>query len=394
MRPESTEHTNSPFRPGYSRPPLIFGGHQDEIEEFTEVFQHYDFGENQSVLISGLRGAGKTSMLSRLQDIAETHGWLTIRDDASKGLMDRVVGSTIPTIVNSLSDSEQTRLKSLSILNVGIELEIADRSRTVAPSLRSDLVAISQATDNRGILILIDEVHSSKVRLRELSRFALEISHAMSTGANIMVAFAGVKVDLDQLMEQPHMTFLRRSREVDFRRLSIGETRRVLRETTQVGGRTLAPDAETHLVKISQGYPYLVQLAGDYAWRNNPTSDTISLVDAKVAQGKAKKAIESRVIKKVYDDLSEMDQEFLRAMAPDDGRTKISSIVSRMEKSDQYVQVYKQRLLDSGYVESTSHGYVEFSLPYLRDYVRSTMEPHPAESSGLSEWRAFPPPAP
>ncbi|MFT4087756.1 MAG: hypothetical protein QM658_11525 [Gordonia sp. (in: high G+C Gram-positive bacteria)] len=385
---------NSPFTPGYGKQPVVFGGHRDAIEEFASMFKHYDFGENQSILISGLRGAGKTSMLGVLQDLAHDAGWITIRDDASKGLMDRVMSSTIPAIVNRLQTKEEIQVRSLSVLQVGVELETVDNTRTVKPLLRDDLLAISEATGYRGILILVDEVHSGKVRLRELSRFALEVSHAIAEGANIVVAFAGVKIDLDELLKQPHTTFLRRSRELDFRRLTPADTASVLRETVETGGRLLSPDAEARLVAISQGYPYLVQLAGDYAWRHNPSARTITLADADAAHTQAIRAVNRRVISRIYLDLSEKDQAFLRAMAHDDGRTKISSIVNRMGVSDQYVQVYKQRLIDSGYVQGAGHGYVEFSLPYLRDYVRSTTDIDRSGPDHADAWRDYPPPAP
>lgn len=53
----------SPFQPGYGRRPAVYGGHEQEIAELTEVFRTLDFGENHSVLVSGLRGAGKTALL-------------------------------------------------------------------------------------------------------------------------------------------------------------------------------------------------------------------------------------------------------------------------------------------------------------------------------------------
>lgn len=33
----SGDHVTSPFRPGYGKRPLVFGGHQQAIEELTEV---------------------------------------------------------------------------------------------------------------------------------------------------------------------------------------------------------------------------------------------------------------------------------------------------------------------------------------------------------------------
>lgn len=386
--------SNSPFRPGYSRMPLVFGGHDEAIAEFENVFANYDLGENQSVLLSGLRGAGKTSMLGTLADLAASHGWMVIREDAGEGLLGRVMDTTIPMVLRSFDGATRMRLTELGIWNFNASFEYVERSRSVEPSLRNDLIAISDATENCGILVLVDEVASGKTALDELARFTLEISHAIAAGINLVVVLAGVKIDLDELLQRPHMTFLRRSRQLDFRRLSPAATRRVLRETTETGGRTLAVPAEDHLIATSQGYPYLVQLAGDYAWRNQPDADVVTLDDAEAAREKAIDEVEKRVISRVYQDLSEKDQEFLIAMAQDDGSAKMADICRRMEVSAQYGQIYKQRLIDSGYVQQVAHGYVDFSLPYLRDYVRSLLEDRirPDETEAVG-WEDFPPPS-
>ncbi len=391
MPQELAEHAPSPFSPGYGRRPLVFGGHEDELEELSEVFRTLDFGENHSVLISGLRGAGKTSMLTMLQDAALEEGWIVISDDASAGLMDRVMETTIPALLDTLEPATRTRLSSVGIWQINAQLQYVDRHRQAKPLLRRDLIALSEHIGPKGILITIDEVSSGKTRLRELSRFALEVSHALQAGANVMIVFAGIKIDLDALLEQEHTTFLRRSRQLDFRRLSPGETRHVLEESIRIGGRRIEEDAIKQLIAVSQGYPYLVQLVGDYAWRNTPSTDVIDRSDAAVAHDKAITAVQRRVISRVYQDLSEKDREFVQAMAADTGRSKISDIVKRMGVSAQYVQVYKRRLIDTGYVMSDGHGYVAFSLPYLGEYVRS-MDAEPARPASSDDWDAFPPP--
>lgn len=385
---------NSPFTPGYGRQPLVFGGHEEDLDEIVDVFSTFDFGENHSILVSGLRGSGKTSMLTKLHDHARSRDWLLISDDASRGLMDRVMDSTIPRILSDFTPQARQRLSALGVWQFSAEWEYESRGRQVKPLLRHDLIALSEHTDNSGILITIDEVSSGKVRLRELSRFALEVSHALENGANIMIVFAGIKVDLDALLQQEHVTFLRRSKELNFTRLSPPDTQRVLRETIHIGGRFIDADALDLLTRVSQGYPYLVQLLGDYAWRATPWTESISLLDAEVAHQRGVKAVEQRVISRVYDDLSEVDKTFIKAMAEDEDRSKISDIVTRMDVSDQYVQVYKKRLIDSGYVQGDGRGYLRFSLPYLGQYVRSMVIP--TETEGLSRsdgWEDFPPPS-
>lgn len=398
--------SNSPFTPGYGRSPLVFGGHGRELRELTRVFSEYDFGENQSLLVSGLRGAGKTSMLAELRKAATEFGWLTASEDASPGMFSRFSDSHLPRIVNSLHRAERKVLSGLNIWQFSADFQIVDSSRPAVPLLRNDLLAISRATDNRGILITVDEVATGRTDKTEIRKLALEISHAISEGANIMVVYAGVKLDLDDLVRQEHLTFLRRSRRIDFRRLSPTETHYVLTETARTGGREIEPDAADLMLSVSQGYPYLVQLLGDYAWRNNVDAPTLALPDARAAQIEGVKVIQDRVISRAYDDLSETDRLFVQALAEVGDRAKMADIIQNLQTlteatgrnssvvTPQYAHQYKRRLIDSGYVEPHGHGYVRFSLPYLGDYLRA-MRSELADDDvahGLGDWDSFPPP--
>jgi len=172
------------------------------------------------------------------------------------------------------------------------------------------------------------------------------------------------------------------------------QTRDVLARTAMIGGRRIAPEALELLTVASQGYPYLIQLVGDYAWRNTPDQKDISIRDPEYSLDRGIKAVQSRVNSRVYDDLSDRDKDFLRAMALAEGRTKIADIKIRMGVSDQYVQVYKNRLIDSGYVQSAGHGYVEFSLPYLDQYIRTLIGEDDLEDSDATPdpWGKYPAP--
>jgi hypothetical protein len=160
-----------------------------------------------------------------------------------------------------------------------------------------------------------------------------------------------------------------------------------------IGGKKINSDALELMVSFSQGYPYLVQLAGDFAWRSSDAAETIALKDASYAHGRAVTAVERRVSSRVYQDLSDKDREFVQAMAVDEGRSKTADIVRRMGVSDQDVQVYRKRLIESGYVQADGHGHVVFSLPYLGDYVRSTFAANDDEERS-DDWDRYPPPAP
>lgn len=384
-------HPNSPFTPGYGRRPLVYGGHESLLDEMRTVFAEHDLGENQSLLLSGLRGAGKTSMLQRIEDLARENNWLVISEDASAGLQRRLTESIVPGIINDLPHATKVTLTSLGLWQFSAEWLV--EKRPVRTLLRKDLATIAEHSSAEGILLTIDEVSSGRTRLREVSAVAREISHAMAQGVEIVVAFAGIKVDLDELLRQEHTTFLRRSRQVEFTRLSPSTTRQVLEETAGIGGRTFAEDALRHLIAVSQGYPYLVQLLGHYAWSHDLQGQTIGMDAAEAARHRGIQAVMDRVMSKVFADLSEKDQEFLRAMAVDEDRSRIGDIIERLQSYSQYVNGYRNRLIDSGYVQADGHGYIRFALPYLGAYIRSMSYEDRATTSTDDGWAEFPPPS-
>jgi Mn-dependent DtxR family transcriptional regulator len=57
-------------------------------------------------------------------------------------------------------------------------------------------------------------------------------------------------------------------------------------------------------------------------------------------------------------------------MSHDDGPSKVTEIARRMDKSTQYVNVYRARLIAAGIIGAANYGSVDFALPYLREYIR------------------------
>ena len=57
-------------------------------------------------------------------------------------------------------------------------------------------------------------------------------------------------------------------------------------------------------------------------------------------------------------------------MAKDDGPSRMKDIQQRLEIDANFASQYRLRLIASELIEPTRHGYVDFALPYLRDYLR------------------------
>ncbi len=72
----------NPFRPGAGTKPLYLAGRTHEKDEFARALQQVPVIQN--LIITGLRGVGKTVLLDELKPIAQRNGWLWTGNDLSE----------------------------------------------------------------------------------------------------------------------------------------------------------------------------------------------------------------------------------------------------------------------------------------------------------------------
>lgn len=72
----------NPYRPGAGHLPPFLAGRVDEIRFFKRAIHHCPITEN--ILITGLRGVGKTVLLRHMRQIAEQNDWLWVGNDLSE----------------------------------------------------------------------------------------------------------------------------------------------------------------------------------------------------------------------------------------------------------------------------------------------------------------------
>ena len=65
---------------------------------------------------------------------------------------------------------------------------------------------------------------------------------------------------------------------------------------------------------------------------------------------------------------------FVKVMTEDDGETAISDVERRLGRDHGYVSRYRSRLIVAGIIEPTRRGYVDFTIPYMREFVRENAD--------------------
>lgn len=385
---------DSPFRPGFGKNPPFLAGRDTALASVEDGLELGQWPQERGILLTGLRGVGKTVMLNHAEDLARERGWVVVSETATPELFERITGVHLPRILSELDPDNPFRVTSISMAGIGsITVEYPD-GRIEDPSFRSMCEEISSLLGARstpgGILFSVDEVNAGA--LRTLETFAAEYQHLVRSDFEVAFIGAGVQGEIRDLLTSRSATFLRRCAHVDIPMLTPDQTAQALQEPITQHGRTVSPAVLDYMVRASQGYPFLVQQIGDIAWRRNPDSPDISLEDAQFAYRRARRTIGGFIIEPSLSGLSPTDRSFLAAMASDDGPSRIEDVRRRLGNVDSgYASMYRQRLLDAGAIRAAGHGKVTITLPYMREYLREHIVAE-AASDDTRKDAGFPPP--
>jgi hypothetical protein len=295
-----------------------------------------------------------------------------VSETASPGFVDRLAHQELPRLLESF-DPKAPRRRVTGITGPmgsgGVTWSTTD-SRSPEATLRSQIELITDllAEQETGLLVTLDEIHHNQIA--ELRQLATTVQHAVREERQLAFAGAGLASAVTDVVNDEVLTFLRRAERHVLGSVASQDVARAIRDPIEASGRTIAEDVLDVMVKGTRGYPFLIQLVGAQVWRLRKSAREISMESAREGVSDALRRLGRLVYEPALADASDIDKSFLLAMAHDDGPSKMKNIQERLEIDANFASQYRLRLIASELIESTGHGYVDFALPYLRDYLR------------------------
>ena len=360
----------NPFRPTFGSAPYVLIGRDEHVADFEAAFEIPDPGApGLTVLITGARGMGKTVLLGEYADAAEKQGWLTIKETARPGLLERLGADRLPRLLEQHAPSRRV------LKQFGITTPIGGINGSLEEPKRAELTVRSQievltdalAKHETGLTITIDEVQQGNPdelqALGEIAQFARQEERLFALAA------AGLTNYMDDFLAGKGATFLRRAEPHKIAAISDRDAiSEAFCETVIAAGGTIAPGAAALAAQESRGYPFLIQLIGFYSWKE---TSNITLNAVEVAAEHARRRLAAQVHSSALVGLSDIDKTYLLAMSLDgDATSNTGEVASRIGVSPQYANTYRKRLMDQGLIENVGYGRVAYSIPYLGDYLR------------------------
>ncbi|MCA2962008.1 MAG: ATP-binding protein [Silvanigrellales bacterium] len=309
------DEVRNPYAPGAGVQPPELAGRDALLNDARIALARLKNGRSaQSLILTGLRGVGKTVVLNRIHELAKAEGYVSDLMEAPESRrLSELLLPTLRRAARQMSHAEKAKdlfaravrvLKSFTLSAKLAETEFTfeyDPETGIADSgdIERDLADVFESVgtlareSGSGLALLIDELQYLKQE--DYSALIVATHRASQRGLPIFVAGAGLpslpgisgaaKSYSERLFEFPRIGAL-----------SHADALKALVDPVNELGVTYDDDALEFIVHQTQRYPYFLQEWGYGAWNVAPSSP-IRRLDAESAHPKV---------------LAKLDQSFFR----------------------------------------------------------------------------------
>ncbi len=374
----------NPFTPGFGEMPYVLAGRDDIINDYEKIIESHGRSQEKHPVIQGARSFGKTVLLQKLIEVAQSHGYITFYESASRDLYANVmtlmraatsklrISSTFelcPSIeINDASTGTSTSIKGFTLSRT-VEDEHIDKNLEL---LVNDLIASKKVN---GIVVAIDEINIEYIE--DIQVIASTMQKLVAEKLPVSFIGAGLPEYIDEIKQNKSISFIRRMSPKEIGGIMFNDLTNAIKKTCNDHDIDIDDDAVDCIVRASDGSPYLTQVFSSVSYdhaesRTKNGNIHITIDDCLESFHSALPTIMMCLVKPTLKSVSAVEQEFLEAMSVDvntSASSNISDIVSRMGKTPQYVNIYRKRLIEKRIIAADRRGKIKCIIPYLLVYL-------------------------
>ncbi|MCB1085326.1 MAG: ATP-binding protein [Chlamydiia bacterium] len=381
---------NNPYSPGAGAPPPELVG-RDPILKQAEILLGRIKARRpeKSLLLTGLRGVGKTVLLNAIQRMAESTGYQTVFIEAHE---DKPLGALLVPYLRTLLFSLDRMAgignkakRALSVLrsfvgalkisygNISLGLDIVPELGSAdSGDLEIDLpqlfVAVGEAAQDQGcaVAILVDEIQY--LTKKELGALIMAMHKLQQRQLPMVLLGAGLPV-LPGLAGESKSYAERLFSFPPIGELSREDAHRALRDPALLASVNYEKGALEKIFEYTKGYPYFLQEWGYKVWNRAATSP-ITEEDVERATVEAIDQLDQNFFRVRFDRLTPKEREFLRMMATlGKGTYKVSDVAGKFGTRVSGLSPVRASLMKKGMIYSPSYGYIAFTVPLFDEFM-------------------------
>jgi hypothetical protein len=384
----------NPFSPGAGSPPPELVGRERILEQARVLLGRVkEKRPEKSLLLTGLRGVGKTVLLNEIERLAAKTGYRTVPLEAheDKALaamlvpplrkllfeLDRVAGAgdkakrglaVLKGFMNGVK-------LAMGDIEVGLDIE-PEKGSADSGDLESDLpnlfMAVAEAAEERKtpVALLIDELQYFSAR--ELSALIMAMHKMQQRQLPMVLIGAGLPI-LPRLAGESKSYAERLFSFPDIGALSEPDANKALQDPTKAVGVEFEAAALKEIFRLTQGYPYFIQEWGYQSW-NRAAGPPITLEVVQAATATVIERLDANFFRVRFDRLTPGEKRFLRAMAGlGAGAHRSADIAEALGVNINSLGPGRAKLIQKGMIYSPTHGDLAFTVPLFDEFMLRAM---------------------
>ena len=339
---------NNPFELTFGLKPNNYISRLKQSEEIISNFKSPT--GNKSFLITGVRGTGKTVMLSHISKQFENEkNWIVIELIPNYDMLEQFASALYDSsIMNKIFNN-----KTFGFSFSGISFSISGEKPVKNVISLIEVLLDKIKKSGKDVLIAVDEVSNNDYVKTFTQVFQLLIRKEYP----IHLLMTGLYQNIYELQNDKDLTFLYRAPKISLEPLNLAAITNSYQELLNI-----TKEKALILAKETKGYAYAYQVLGHLVFeKKNPIVD-----DSLYA--KYDQYLEEYVYEKMYSELSSNDKKILKAFESDSVNS-VENLLNKSKMKKNVFSVYRDRLIKRGIIESPEYGKLSLKLPRFYEFL-------------------------
>ena len=337
------EKKNNPFTLSFGRKPFEYIGREDSKNELIEQINSTPLTSN-CFIITGVRGSGKTVMLTSVSKHFETErDWIVIdlnpEDDLREGLAAKLY--TAAKIKHLFLE------KNFSFSFHGLSFDLSGKNPVLNIDDLLEKMFAEIKRQQKKVLVTIDESTNNTY----MKQFVLSFQSLIRKESPLVLLVTGLYENIIALEKiiRPRTLFL-----------SSLSLRAIISSYQSKLGLT---DKEgLKCAKLTKGYAFAFQLLGYLMFdksKKEADKEILSLYDRYLAE---------YAYTKIWSTLSEVERKIVMSFQTNSS-VPVATILERTGMKKEYFSRYRDRLIKKGILLSQMRGKLTFNLPRFKEFI-------------------------
>ncbi|MDC7292501.1 AAA family ATPase [Butyrivibrio sp. DSM 10294] len=333
---------DNPFTLTFGKRPAEYISRFEATETIVSTFTA-DNPISQTYLIEGIRGSGKTVLMTAVTaELEQDDSYIIIDLNSTQNLLDDLA----MRLVDSCSKFPDIMKQGFNISIAGFGVGVGGKEDLQDSISIIEKILVSLKKKNKKIIITIDEVQPDE----NMRRFASQFQIFIRKDYPLFLLMTGLYENIYVVQNDPALTFLLRAPKIKLDPLSLQQITKQYMKIFDIDF-----DTALNLANITKGYAFAFQALGllYYEYREEmPLPDILNKLDD---------MLDDFVYRKIWESLSAQERAIVRAISSDE--TKVQAICKKTSITSASFSQYRERLIKRGIILSPRHGYVSLALP-------------------------------